>query len=285
MVGVLNFIVDHCHCTKKGPWYSGLGAVIEIETPLNELKSGVIEFVVLARIKKVVFQKTMTEYILASKSPRRKSLLRNLIDGFMVINPDIEEARIGDEHPENFVLRISKEKARAASEFINPSAADDWVVIAADTIVVDGDLILGKPTDRSHAVQMLTDLRGKAHTVYSGLVVYDISRDEIRSRIVSSEVWMREYTDIEVKAYVASGDPMDKAGAYAIQNQQFDPAPDFCHCYANVMGLPLCHLAVLLNEIEHPGLADVAQRCQDSIHYQCPIFSQILMDRNGKEKA
>ena len=78
---------------------------------------------------------------------------------------------------------------------------------------------------------------------------------------------------------------MDKAGAYAIQNQNFDPAPDFCHCYANVMGLPLCHLAVLLNEIERPGLADVAERCQESIQYQCPVFSQILMEENGKEKV
>ena len=235
--------------------------------------------------KDVTFQKPMTEYILASKSPRRKSLLRNLIDGFMVITPDIEELRVGDELPENFVLRVSKEKARAVREFINPSAGGDWVVIAADTIVVDGDRILGKPADHTQAVQMLTDLRGKAHTVYSGLAIYDISRNEIQSRIVSSDVRMREYTDKEVTAYVASGDPMDKAGAYAIQNQDFDPAPDFCHCYANVMGLPLCHLAVLLNEIERPGLADVAERCQESIQYQCPIFSQILMESSGKEKA
>jgi septum formation protein len=225
----------------------------------------------------------MTEYILASKSPRRKSLLRNLIDGFIVINPDIEEARLEQELPENYVLRISEEKARAASEFVNPSGGDDWVVIAADTIVVDGDRILGKPTTEEQAAQMLVDLRGKAHTVYSGLAVYQVSQDEIRSRIVSSEVVMREYTDKEVTAYVASGDPMDKAGAYAIQNHQFDPAPAFSHCYANVMGLPLCHLAVLLNEIDRPGLADVADRCQESIQYQCPIFSQILLDRNGKE--
>jgi MAF protein len=159
------------------------------------------------------------------------------------------------------------------------------VVIAADTIVVDGTKILGKPADEAQAAQMLSALRGKIHTVYSGLAVYDTSREEIRSRIVSSEVLMREYTDKEVSAYIASGDPMDKAGAYAIQNHSFDPAPGFDHCYANVMGLPLCHLAVLLNEIGRPGLADVAKRCQDSIQYHCPIFPQILLDGNGKEKA
>lgn len=227
----------------------------------------------------------MTEFILASRSPRRKSLLRNLIESFIVIDPDIEEARIAKEPPAQFVTRISEMKARAAGSQIDPTPAHDWVAIAADTIVVNGTEILGKPEDETQALQMLLDLRGKVHRVYSGLAVFDINRNQIRSRTVSSEVLMREYTDDEAAAYVASGDPMDKAGAYAIQNQGFDPAPSFSHCYANVMGLPLCHLAVLLNEMEHPGLAEVADRCQRSIQYQCPIFSQVLSIGNGKEKV
>jgi predicted house-cleaning NTP pyrophosphatase (Maf/HAM1 superfamily) len=101
--------------------------------------------------------------------------------------------------------------------------------------------------------------------------------------MVSSKVKMREYTEEEVKKYVASGDPMDKAGAYAIQNSSFDPVPEFRDCYANVMGLPLCHLAVLLDDVSYPKHADVADRCQESIGYQCPIYSEVLAGRNGKE--
>ena len=225
----------------------------------------------------------MKEYILASKSPRRKALLRNLIESFVVINPEIKEAREKGENPENYVLRISELKALEAAKMISPPKENDWVVIAADTIVVDGDRFLGKPVDESQAVQMLTDLRGGSHTVFSGLAVYDISREVIQTRMVSSEVLMREYTEEEITVYVASGDPMDKAGAYAIQNHHFDPAPDFSHCYANVMGLPLCNLAVLLHEMGFPGYSDVAQRCQESIQYQCPIFSKILSGIGGKE--
>jgi septum formation protein len=225
----------------------------------------------------------MNEFILASKSPRRKALLRNLIESFIIINPDIEETRTKGETPEAYVLRICKSKAQAVGKMVNPSPGCDWVVIAADTIVVDGDRILGKPEDKFQAVEMLTELRGRTHTVFSGLAVFDVSKAEIQTRIVSSKVFMRMYTEEEVNAYVASGDPMDKAGAYAIQNHQFDPAPDYDDCFANVMGLPLCHLAMLLNEMDRPGLFDVAERCQESIHYQCPIFSEILSGISGKE--
>ena len=225
----------------------------------------------------------MKEFILASRSPRRKELLRNLIESFIIISPDVMETRLKGETPDTYVRRISELKTRAGQDLVSSSSGKDWVVIAADTIVVDGDMILGKPVDTSQAVQILTELRGRTHTVYSGLAVYDTSREEIQTRVVSSKVLMREYTDEEINTYVASGDPLDKAGAYAIQNHQFDPAPDFCECYANVMGLPLCHLAVLLNEMGCPGQSDIADHCQESIKYQCPIFSSILNGIHGKE--
>jgi hypothetical protein len=94
---------------------------------------------------------------------------------------------------------------------------------------------------------------------------------------------MREYTDKEITAYIASGDPLDKAGAYAIQNPSFNPAPDFKECYANVMGLPLCHLSLLLKEVDESGYQDVADRCQQSINYQCPVFASILSAAKGQE--
>lgn len=226
----------------------------------------------------------MKDFILASKSPRRKALLRNLIDSFLVINPEIKEIRQQGEAPGYYVMRNAELKAQAAANSINSLPASDWVVIAADTIVVAGDRILGKPENQSRAVQMLTELRGKTHTVYSGIAVLDISREEIQTRLVSSKVLMREYTDEELSAYVASGDPLDKAGAYAIQNHQFDPAPEFRDCYASVMGLPLCHLAVLLTEMDCPCRSDVAERCQESIHYQCPIFPGILSGVGGRNE-
>ena len=182
-------------------------------------------------------------------------------------------------------MRISELKARAARKMVDSSRGEDWVIIAADTIVVDGDRILGKPANKAQAIRMLTELRGRTHTVFSGLAVYNLAQEDLRNRIVSSKVLMREYTEEEIRAYVASGDPMDKAGAYAIQNHQFDPAPDFSECYANVMGLPLCHLAVLLQEMDCPVDFGVAERCQESIGYQCPIFSRILAGISGKEKA
>jgi septum formation protein len=246
----------------------------------------VIEFVVLKNDPKRSFfyPLTMKEFILASKSPRRKALLRNLIETFLIINPEIQEVRREGESPRSYVKRNSALKAEVLEKKIQSLPAGEWVVIAADTIVVDGDRILGKPEDQSQATQMLTRLRGRTHTVYSGLAVYDISRKEIQTRQVSSQVAMREYTDEELKEYVASGDPMDKAGAYAIQNRQFDPAPAFGDCYANVMGLPLCDLAVLLHQMNCPILTDVADRCQKSIQYQCPIFPEKLSGISGKEK-
>ena len=187
------------------------------------------------------------------------------------------------ETPEDYVLRISESKAQAVRNMIQSSPGSDWVIIAADTIVVDGDKILGKPADESQAKQMLAELRGRTHTVFSGIAVFDLARADLQTRVVSSNVFMRMYTEEEINEYVASGDPLDKAGAYAIQNQHFDPAPDFHDCFANVMGLPLCHLAVLLHEMDCPGQFDVAERCQESNQYQCPIFSGILSGVGGKE--
>jgi MAF protein len=227
----------------------------------------------------------MKDYILASKSPRRKALFRNLIESFLIISPDIDETRKNGESPKNHVQRISAMKAQAGSKLLSTSTGKDWVIVAADTIVVDKKRILGKPVDEEDAAQMLLGLRGRTHTVYSGFTVYDTSQEAVQTRTVSSKVRMREYTEDEIKAYVASGDPLDKAGAYAIQNHDFDPAPDFSECFANVMGLPLCHLAVLLNEMGCPRYEDVAERCQSSIDYQCPIFTRILSGTRGKERA
>jgi MAF protein len=208
-----------------------------------------------------------------------------LIESFLIISPDIDEAHEEGERPEQHVARISELKAQAGRKLVSNLSDKELVIIAADTIVVDGERILGKPTNEADAVAMLTELRGRTHTVYSGFAVYDTSQENLRKQTVSSDVLMREYTEDEIKAYVASGDPMDKAGAYAIQNHGFDPAPEFAGCFANVMGLPLCHLSIILKEMGSPGYSDVTERCQSSINYKCPISASILSGKYGKESV
>ncbi len=223
----------------------------------------------------------MIEFILASKSPRRKMLLRNLIDPFIVVNSEVEESKIPGESPDDFVLRLAKEKALKGGADILASSLENAMVIGADTIVVDEGEILGKPLDEADAVRILNQLRGKTHRVLSGIALYNLSIGEVQTRLVCTEVEMREYTEEEIKEYVASGDPLDKAGAYGIQNRDFDPAPEFYDCYANVMGLPLCHLAVLMKDMGVESDRSVAKRCQDSIEYQCPVYDEILTVMNG----
>ena len=223
----------------------------------------------------------MTEFILASKSPRRKTLLRNLIDPFIVVNSDVDEREIPGENPDEFVMRLAKEKALKGGAGVLANSLENAFVLGADTIVVDGTEILGKPQDQMDAARILKQLRGKTHKVLSGIALYNLSTGEIQTRLVCTEVVMREYTDDEIQDYIASGDPMDKAGAYGIQNSDFNPAPDFFGCFANVMGLPLCHLAVLMKEMGIETDHRVAGRCQDSIDYQCPIYADVLAGTKG----
>ena len=218
----------------------------------------------------------MTEFILASKSPRRKILLRNLTDPFIVVNSDVDEREIPGEKPDEFVMRLAKEKALKGGAGVLTNSLENAFVLGADTIVVDGTEILGKPLDEVDAARILEQLRGKTHEVLSGIALYNLSSGEIQTRLVCTEVEMREYTEDEIREYIASGDPLDKAGAYGIQNRDFNPAPKFFGCYANVMGLPLCHLAVLMKEMGIETDQRVAERCQDSINYQCPVYADIL---------
>ena len=223
----------------------------------------------------------MKEFILASKSPRRKNLLRNLIDPFIVVNSEVDERGIAGETPAEFVIRLAKAKVLKGGESILPNTLENALVIGADTIVVDGGEILGKPLDEVDAARILKQLRGKTHQVLSGVALYNLSTSKIQTRLVCTEVEMREYTEDEIQEYIASGDPLDKAGAYGIQNRDFNPAPQFFGCFANVMGLPLCHLAVLMKDMGLEPDHRVAERCQESIEYQCPVYDDILAGMKG----
>jgi septum formation protein len=217
-----------------------------------------------------------THLILASASPRRRELLALLSLPFEATTTDIDEqVRIG-EPPEQYARRLSQEKANAAARH----AGVDALILAADTIVVDGVDVLGKPSDAAEAASILRRLRGHTHRVYTAVTLLDTGSGQAIIDLAGSPVQMRAYNDDEIVRYIASGDPFDKAGAYAIQHNGFHPARNFEHCMANVMGLPLCHIARMLRQASIDLPVDVPAVCQAHIEYKCPVFGRIL---SGKE--
>jgi MAF protein len=151
-------------------------------------------------------------------------------------------------------------------------------VLAADTIVVDGGELLGKPCDAADATAMLVRLRGHVHQVLTALAVFAPPDWQLYRDLCIASVPMRDYSDAEIARYVASGDPMDKAGAYAIQNPGFHPVTDFNGCYACVVGLPLCHLLRTLRKAGFPqgAVLDIPGACQSNLNYLCPVTQKIL---------
>lgn len=217
--------------------------------------------------------------ILASGSPRRRQLLPLLGLPFVVKVANVDESPLADEPPSELVLRVSKLKACAipvqGAAAGNGARADD-LVVAADTVVVLDGQILGKPTDAADAVQMLASLRGRTHVVYSGISIWHPALQRIVSELAESVVWMRDYTDEEITEYVRSGDPLDKAGAYAIQHPGFDPVTRVEGCRFGVMGLPLCHLGRALSRFGVVVPANVPGACQAFSQRECSVSSDIL---------
>lgn len=210
--------------------------------------------------------------VLASGSPRRRELVTWL--GFPVIGRavEVDERRLPDEPPARYVRRLAEQKAQAGAN----ETPEGWVVVAGDTAVVFQGRVLGKPRDADEARAMLQALRGRAHEVLSGVAVYRPADGALWSTVVRTPVFMRALSDAEVTAYLASGDPMDKAGAYAIQNQAFHPVERIEGCYANVVGLPLCHVAQGLAVLLGPPRQQVALQCQRAFGYNCPIHERVF---------
>jgi len=179
--------------------------------------------------------------ILASQSPRRRRLIELLGHPVTFVAAAVDEESIDHPEPDTNVIRTAKLKAEAVSaQFSNA------LIIAADTTVaVDGEM-LGKPANRSEAQNTLERLRGRAHQVYTGLVLLQMNSGRMETSVCRTDVYMRIYNEAEVEEYVDSGDPFDKAGAYAIQSTSFHPVNHIEGCYTNVVGLPLCQLCVLL---------------------------------------
>ncbi len=212
----------------------------------------------------------MKKIILASNSPRRKQLLSLFGWPFTVEPADIDEGWHPGETPVDYVRRLACEKALVVADVPNA------LVIAADTIVVNGDELLGKPEDAQDARRMLHQLRGRTHQVYSGIALIDTLTDKSYNDVCCTDVPMRDYSDAEIEAYIETQDPMDKAGAYAIQHAGFHPVTALTGCFASVMGLPLCHLAVGFRRLGFDYLVDLPEQCQRTLDYDCPVFPGIL---------
>ncbi|MEK7323667.1 MAG: Maf family protein [Chloroflexota bacterium] len=231
----------------------------------------------------------MPSLLLASASPRRRELLALTGLPFDARAAGIDETPQTGEAPVEYVRRVAKEKAEATTNYQLPITKNEsgygLLVIAADTeVVIDGE-ILGKPRSAEEATAMLVKLRGRTHEVISAIAVVDVRSGELHEELCRSEVPMRNYSDAELAEYVATGDPLDKAGAYAIQHNGFRPVENFSHCYASVMGLPLCHLARALRRFGVEPPADVPAACQQFNNYRCPVYQKILETREIGETA
>ena len=229
--------------------------------------------------------------LLASASPRSRELIKLLGLPVETTSADLDEVPLPGERADEMAMRLSLEKARAVSTFIPAhirEAVDHMVhpssliLLASDTVVSLAGEPLGKPRDAAEARSMLRRLRGRIHQVYTAITLLDLQTDRSITDLAGSDVPMRRYSDEEIEAYIASGDPFDKAGAYAIQHNGFHPVENFSQCFANVMGLPLCHVVRSLRQLGVEVPNDVPTLCQAHIGYDCPVFERILASTTGR---
>ncbi|MBF0462657.1 MAG: septum formation inhibitor Maf [Magnetococcales bacterium] len=183
-----------------------------------------------------------TPICLASASPRRLSLLRQVGVEPLVCPTDLDETRWPGEPVRDYVVRMATGKAR-----LNPSVVAD-LVIGADTIVVLAGQMLGKPEHATEARQMLTRMQGRSHRVLTAVAVYQPATDRCAHRLVESRVWIKPLDWAEIIAYVATGEPLDKAGAYGIQGVGAALVARIDGSCSGVAGLPLCETLALLRE-------------------------------------
>ncbi len=206
--------------------------------------------------------------ILASGSPRRSELLTAMGLKFENASSNIAETPTLGLSPEEQAVAHARAKAStAAAKFMGGT------IIAADTIVALGDELLGKPGSADEAIKMLTKLRGKTHRVVTAVAITDAATGETLIDYRISHVTMRNYTDQEIEDYVKSGSPLDKAGAYGIQDKTFSPVSRVKGCYLNVVGLPVCLMLDLLMKLGvHPNISSnwrPAGNCPDCQKWQC----------------
>lgn len=189
--------------------------------------------------------KSTEELILASSSPRRRAYLEDLGLVFRVLTADIDETVVPDELPETYVKRMALEKAESVAEKFHES----WIV-AADTVVCFGERVLGKPIDKDDAARMLLLLSGKEHVVLTGVCLLNKRQSICDVFSVSSRVIFWDFSEDVIGSYIESGEPMDKAGSYAIQGKGACLVREIHGSYSNVVGLPLCEFIKMLLRYE-----------------------------------
>lgn len=197
--------------------------------------------------------------VLASASPRRSELLARVGLRFAVVPSDLPEEVLPGEAPEQHVLRLARGKALQVAQ--RDTVAGRWF-LGSDTVVVRDDDILGKPRDAEEAATMLAALSGRRHRVLTGIAVHDRQTGTTMAEVVATAVRFKELTEREIAGYIASGEPFDKAGAYAIQGLGAALVRDIEGSYTNVVGLPLCEILEMLEglgaarlfEEEDPGI-------------------------------
>ena len=189
----------------------------------------------------------MAKIVLCSASPRRQELLRHIgVSEFDIRIPNADESVPAGLAPRQTVEHISRQKALAARSL----CAADEICITADTMVFLDDVRLGKPTDKADALRMLTALQGRGHTVCTGVTV--CRGEEMITECETTEVRFRAASEQELLAYICTGEPMDKAGAYGIQGLGCLLVEGICGDYYNVMGLPVCRLGMILRSLGLP---------------------------------
>jgi septum formation protein len=185
--------------------------------------------------------------ILASASPRRAEILAAAGIPFELKSTNVDESRLPGESTIQFVERLARKKAEAAARAIHE--AEPAIILGADTVVVLGEEVLGKPRDAAEAREMLLKLRDCEHQVITGYALYRIPIGESRIGHETTRVWVASMSDAEVDAYVATGEPLDKAGAYAIQGIAGRFISRIAGDYFNVVGLPLARVWQGLREL------------------------------------
>lgn len=202
---------------------------------------------------------THASLVLASASQRRQQFLRDLGLIFTIVAADIDETPLPGEEPTAMTQRLAEAKANAVAQRLPREM--QAIIIASDTTVALGNEIYGKPIDAEDAARMLRNLRNGVHEVISAVTLLRTIDRKQKTRINHTLVRMRAYSDAEIAAYIASGDPMDKAGAYGIQSPGFAPACALDGCFASVMGLPLVDLCDLLSDFGVPVKRSAVQVC------------------------
>lgn len=191
---------------------------------------------------------------LASRSPRRRDLLKQIGVPFELLllredlrrGADVDETPLADESPGAYVLRIAKEKAAMAVRQIAYRGLPQKPALAADTSVVFDSQIVGKPDDAEHAARILRALSGREHQVLTAVAI--ALREQIETQISVSSVWFRELSEADIRRYCASGEPLDKAGAYAVQGRAGAFVTRIAGSYSGIMGLPLAETTELLQK-------------------------------------